>query len=624
MARILLFLSLFLFSGTLMVAQTSLGGKVVDEETGEVILFGSVALFKNGVLVAGTETDFDGNYNFSNIDPSTYDVEASYVGYSAQRITGVTVLAGKANKLDINLGVGVTLTEVVVTEYRAPLIEQDNTTQGAIITSEQIKNLPTRNINALAATSAGLSSADEGDAVSVRGSRSNATDYYVDGIRVQGNLIPESEIDQLQIITGGIEAQYGDVTGGIISITTKGPSSKFSGGLEMETSQYLDDYNNSLVGFNLSGPILKNKNEESVLGFRLSGRYTYREDDDPSAVDIYRISDAKLAEIEANPIIDVNGGPQVAADYLLDDGSVDVLQAQPFEEFTRYDLTAKIDARLSKAIDITFTGATSLVQDRFTPGEGSVSDINWRLLNSHNNPIDFDRTFRGNFRFRHRLGGGSSYAQDEGGETNQKSSVIQNAVYILQGSYEKQLYDEFDHRLWQNRGAPMPFLENLSGQDINYFDYGYVGNFDIEWIPTFTEEFDLETFSFFASHSDYLQVLRGYTPGTVNPVLANYNNFLGDFPEGETLNSQIGNALVFSGGTGPGAALNRTAFIAPNGLISDVFTQSWNFHRNVGTVYNRVRKENDDIYTFNANASFDFLPGGSDKGRHTIQIGIFI
>jgi outer membrane receptor for ferrienterochelin and colicin len=53
---------------------------------------------------------------------------------------------------------------------------------------------------------------------------------------VVSNLIPESEIDQLQVITGGIEAQYGDVTGGIISITTKGPSNAFSGGVEVETS----------------------------------------------------------------------------------------------------------------------------------------------------------------------------------------------------------------------------------------------------------------------------------------------------------------------------------------------------------------------------------------------------
>lgn len=622
MARYLLLICSLLLTATVVFGQTSLSGKVTDADSGEAILFGSVAIYKNGVLVTGTETDLDGNYNFSNIDPGNYDVEVSYVGYQSQKVTGVQVFAGKANKLDIELGGsgGIVLDEVVVVEYKVPLIEQDNTTSGAVITSDQIKNLPTRNINALAATSAGLATADEGDAVTVRGSRSNATDYYVDGIRVQGNLIPESEIDQLQVITGGIEAQYGDVTGGVISITTKGPSNKFSGGIEAESSNFLDPFNQNLVGFNLSGPILKKSSGESILGFRLSGRYTYQEDDDPTAVDVYRVSDEKLAELEANPVINIGGNPFVAADFLMDDGSVETLDAQPFEEYTRYDLTAKIDARLSEAIDITFTGAFSMEEDRFTPGEANRTGANWRLLNSHNNPIDFDRTFRGNFRFRHRLGG-SSFAQDGEGDNAKKASVIQNASYVLQAGYEKKLYDRFDHNIWQNAGGQIPFMENLTGDQVNYFDYGYVGNFDIDWIPTFQPTFNPETYMVDLVHTDYLQVLRGYTPGTVNPVLANYNNAMENITPGETINGQLGDFFV-SGVSDIDNLISRASFFAPNGRITDVFTDSWNFHTNVGSVSNLVRKENDDIYTFNANTSFDLVPGGSDQGRHTIQLGI--
>jgi hypothetical protein len=74
------------------------------------------------------------------------------------------VIAGKANKLDINyVQLGSILDEIVVVDYKVPLIEQDNTTSGGVITSDQIKNLPTRNINALAANTAGLAVADEGD-----------------------------------------------------------------------------------------------------------------------------------------------------------------------------------------------------------------------------------------------------------------------------------------------------------------------------------------------------------------------------------------------------------------------------------------------------------------------------
>ncbi|HRW76250.1 MAG TPA: carboxypeptidase regulatory-like domain-containing protein, partial [Saprospiraceae bacterium] len=150
--------------------QSSLAGKVLDD-TGEPAISASIALYKGGALVTGVLTDFDGNYSFSNIDPGTYDVEASYVGLSTQRVNGVVVFAGKANKLDFELTAGVNLDEVIVTDYRVPLIEQDNTTRGGIKTGEEIRNLPTKNIIALAATTAGLSTQDEGRAVNIRGSR---------------------------------------------------------------------------------------------------------------------------------------------------------------------------------------------------------------------------------------------------------------------------------------------------------------------------------------------------------------------------------------------------------------------------------------------------------------------
>ncbi|MCB9040000.1 MAG: TonB-dependent receptor [Lewinellaceae bacterium] len=587
MARFLLLFFSLLITGAGAYAQTTLQGKVTDQETGEPILFGSVALYKNGVLTTGTETDFDGNYNFTELDPGTYDVEVSYVGYAKQRTTGVKALAGKANRLDIELTpAGVVLDEVVVTEYRVPLVEQDNTTQGAVITSDQIKNLPTRNINALAATTAGLASADEGDDISVRGSRDNATDYYIDGIRVRGNLIPESEIDQLQVITGGIEAQYGDVTGGIISITTKGPSSQFSGGIEAETSRFTDPFDQSLLGFNFSGPILQRTEADgsrtSILGFRVAGRLTDQLDDDPTAVNVYRIKDDALAQLEANPVIEVGGNQLVAADFLTNE-DVNVLDYQPFEDYQRYDLTAKIDARLSDAIDLTFTGAFNREENRFTPNEDSRTLANWRVLNSHNNPIEFDRTYRGNFRFRHRLGGATS--EDD---RSSKGALIQNASYTLQFGYEKELYDHYDFN-----------------HEENWFDYGYIGRFDQEWVPTFSGITVDSMGNLVRTHLDYRQVLTGYEPDpNINPVLAAYNNPLSAGEDG-TLPATI------------------DGFNTINGRTIDVYNNSWNFHTNVGTVYNRNRKQDNDTYTFQARASFDLVPGGSDQGRHNIQLGVW-
>ena len=582
-------------------AQTSLSGKITDEASNEPLIFCTIGLFKNEVPAASGETDLDGNYSFSNLDPGTYELLVSYTGYQQQKITDVVILAGKANRLDVKMtdNGGVVLDEIVVVEYRAPLVEQDNTTSGAVITSDQIRNLPTRNINALATTSAGLSSSDEGGSVTVRGSRPDATDYYIDGMRVQGSLIPESEIDQLQVITGGIEAKYGDVTGGIISITTKGPSNSFRGGLEVETSNFFDAYDNTLVGFNVSGPILKNSADAAVLGFRLAGRYTNRVDDDPPGIDVFRIKDEKLAELQANPIIDIGGNPFVAADFLTQD-DVDAVEAKPFENQERIDLTAKLDAQITKSIDVTFTGAYSNNENQFTPNlSNPFVDDGWRVLNSHNNPFRRNETIRGNFRFRHRLGNSSLSSTN-----NQKNKAIRDFTYILQGGYEKRFRDVADER-----------------HQFNYFDYGHIGNFDIEWIPTFTEVTDPITQVSLLTHTDYRQVLRGYTPGASNPVLANYNNALNvDFDNGEPLNSQILNYLITNSGPDEGL-LARDGFYAPNGNISNVFTKSWNFHANVGTVFNQAQQLEDDIITFNANASFDWVPGSSDQGRHHIEVG---
>ncbi|NRB63458.1 MAG: TonB-dependent receptor [Saprospiraceae bacterium] len=569
-------------------AQTSLAGKVIDGTTNEPVVFGTVAIYKNGVLTLGTETDLNGNYNFPDVDPGTYDVEASYVGFQSQRITGVKVLAGKATRLDFNIEAGVLINEVVVTEYKVPLIEQDNTTSGAVLTGENIRNLPTRNINALAATSAGLATADEGGAINVRGSRSNATDYYVDGLRVTGNLLPESEIEQLQVITGGVEAQYGDVTGGIISITTKGPSNKFAGGVEIESSQLTDPYNWNLIGFNASGPILRNKKGQSILGFRVAGRYQDRLDDDPPATDIFQVREDRLTVLQDNPIIDRSGNLVVAADYFNDD-DVNILNYNPNEESSRIDLTAKIDARLSPSIDVSFTGTFTDNQNRATPG-------GWQVYNSHNNPNTANSTYRGNFRFRHRLGRSGLSAENTG---QNGGSIIQNASYTLQVGYEKNQSENFDDR-----------------HGFNYFDYGYIGDFDIEWVPTFSfnENGVLQ-------HTDYRQVLRSYTPSTINSVLANYNKALGELDNGEGINASIGD-FILSDVFNNAAVFSRDNFIATNGFIRPQFSNSYGFHTNVGSVFNRAQRGDNDLYTFNGRINFDLVPGGSDKGRHNIQLGV--
>ena len=602
MIRIILLSLLFVFGGTIAYGQTtSLSGKLTDKDTGEAVMFANVAIYKNGVLVTGVETDLDGNYYFANMDSGKYDIESSFIGYATVRLEDVVVYAGESNSVDLTIseGGGVDLDIIEVISYKEPLIRQDETTQGNIVTADEIKNLPTRNINGLAATSAGVGSSDDGADLNIRGGRTDATVYYIDGVQVRGNLIPESEIDQLQVITGGVDASYGDVVGGVISITTKGPSAKFGGGIEYETSEPFDNYGYNLLRGNISGPLLKKKfedgSEKSIIGFRVSGQYRKQADDDAPALPVFVVKDDVRAALEANPVIATGTGGFMAAAENLTDDDVDALDFRPNEDNERVDLTAKIDARITDNIDVTLSGTYNNEDNLFTPGYGSSLTASgrgntswgapWTTFNSQNNPLSQDQRIRGNFRFRHRL---SSQATSQANGEEVKPSVIQNASYILQLGYERQDVEVGD-----------------SGHGDNFFNYGHIGQFDFDFVPAYGDSDYSGAIpnplnpNISTGHIDYQRMFTGYTPGTTNPVLANYNNLVVD-------------------------PATENEFLAINGEFnnSDV-TNVWNFHDNVGAVYNLYQKRNREFLTFNVSSNFDIVPDGkSEKGRHSLQFGI--
>lgn len=172
--------SLFLLLFTLnSFAQSALSGKVTDANTGEPILFGDVVVYRNGALITGEQTDFDGNYIISPMDPGTYEIVFKYVGYTDVKVEGFIVLADKEMILDASISKGVSLECVVVRAYKVPLIEQDNTTQGASIMSkkessanrQKRSNQATTNITGIISQTAGAGSSD----ISIRGSRKTKT-----------------------------------------------------------------------------------------------------------------------------------------------------------------------------------------------------------------------------------------------------------------------------------------------------------------------------------------------------------------------------------------------------------------------------------------------------------------
>ena len=552
------------------MAQTVLQGKVVDD-TGEALIGATVKVLKGTDLARGTITDYEGNFRV-NLDAGTYSVEVSYTGYQTSRTDGVRVLTNQLNFLDLVLGNSV-LTEVVITQYKVPLIEQDKTQGGQTLTSEQIRNLPTRSVNAIVATTAGVTSVDGGE-VNIKGSRSNATNYYIDGIRVYGNSVPPvQDIEQLQVITGGLGAEYGDVTGGVISVITKGPASEYHGAVEVENSYGLDPYGWLLANANLSGPLLKRKGENgattTVVGFRLSGQYLAQKDDDPPATPIYRPKASVLENLEANPLSRQNGNIVNTAEQLTND-SIDVLDFRPYEKRRDIDLTGKLDFRVTDNIDFSVTGTYRDVQNQFTPA-------GWGILNSPYNPTANSSRWRTLARFRHRLG--SNEAQKE---ASNKIS-ISNASYQLQFGFERANTDQADQRHGQRM-----------------FDYGYIGRFGFDFIPTFgLDPNDPNRIV----HNDNLEAFTGFQQGyesngqtiVPNQTLVNYNAFA--------------NEEIFS------------SYLNQNGRFAGAFDDVWSgMYSNIGQSFNRIEKSENDVITIMASASFDLKLGRS--GTHNIQFGL--
>lgn len=120
-----------------------------------------------------------------------------------------------------------------VIAYRVPLILKDGGASGTTITREDIARMPLRTAYEAASTVGGVNTFDDQYGLHIRGSRANQTGYYVDGMRVNSlDGIPKAFIQNVQVITGRLPANYGDATGGVVIVEGKSARS-----VEIERSQ---------------------------------------------------------------------------------------------------------------------------------------------------------------------------------------------------------------------------------------------------------------------------------------------------------------------------------------------------------------------------------------------------
>ncbi len=501
--------------------QSGIKGKVLDTDSGEPLPFVNVVVLRNGVQVTGASTDFDGNYFIKPLDPGTYSVSATFTGYKPVQINGVRVNANQLAFLDVKMASSVTELDIVeIVEYKVPLISKDKTTSGGTVTSEDLLRMPGRSASAIASTVGGVFSQDDGGSgLNIRGSRSDANYYFIDGIKVRGSSnLPQSAIEEVQVMTGGVPAQYGDVTGGVISITTKGPSSVYFGGVEFATSGFatddgaagLDRFGYNLAEFSLAGPLVMKKDDEGkptepLLGFFISGNYTSNVDSRGGVVGSWQATDATMDNISENPLRFFTGGTGTVqnAEYLrLND--FEKVRTRPNVSNRTVNFTGKIDVNTGKTTNLTIGG-------QFNNNLSNNYLFNNSVYNSHHNPESSNTLWRAYARFTQRF----LNAED----TEESSSVIKNAYYTVQVDYSQTRYQIGDKE---------------HADDL--FRYGYYGEFkrfqerDYSFGPVFDSIYDGTKHGFSQDtvafegifQQTFTDTLIGFTPSDMNYHAAQY------------------------------------------------------------------------------------------------------
>lgn len=564
--------------------------KLLDKSNKETIPFANVIVETGGIQSGAGTTNMDGEVIIKPLNPGKYNVRATYVGYQQVEIKDVILTVGKTAYLNIEMQQGTDLPEVEVIEWKKPLIDPD-TKSGGTVTAEEYRNMATKNISSVASTTAGVYQADEGTALNVRGARSEGTAYYVDGQKVIGSsAVSQASVAQVTTIVGGTPAEYGDAVGGVISITTKGPESRYAGGLELNSSglgekngnsRGLDAFGYNFVGFSLSGPILFKKDssqfKKSLLGFSISGQVTMEKDPSPPAKGFYQIKQDKLDELRNDPVRhNPNGNGYVLNSQYITASDLERIKARNNVDTRGMILNAKIQYQPTVNLGVTL---------------GASMDYNTRknfiyqnaLFNYENNPRIINHTYRAYAKITQKFNTGNQDEQEK------SSSLIKNAYFTLQGSFTR--------------------LTQKSRHDVhgeNFFDYGYVGKFEQTRKPAYIlEERTVYDFNgdgipdskFAFWQNGYTDVSYKFTASDKNPYATAYTQQFYNITDPQF----IRNIFDVENGLGLG-----------NGDQPQSVYSIWN---NTGTKSNLYTKLQNDQFRIFSNFSADIKD-------HAIQLGV--
>lgn len=209
-----------------------IAGRVTDKTTREALI-GANVMIKG--LTIGAATDVQGQYFILNVPPGTYTLAFSMLGYESVTNTGVTVIVDRTTTINLALTPALIEGEEVNIVAERPVVDKDLTASEQIVASGVIEKSGARTIKDVLETQPGNFSDNSmlawqrGRTRSyVRGSSAVQAVYMIDNISVNSGLVSDnysgfntSTIEQISVLTGGYNAEYGEGRSEVVNIVTK-------------------------------------------------------------------------------------------------------------------------------------------------------------------------------------------------------------------------------------------------------------------------------------------------------------------------------------------------------------------------------------------------------------------
>ena len=235
------FITIFGFSTAFGGTTGKITGRVIDKATGEPLIGSNVIL--EGTRL-GAATDTDGRYFILNIPPGTYSIKTRMIGFTPTIVTEVKVSIDFTTRIDFELTISVVELGGVEIIASASIIRMDLTSTRAVIGTEAISEMPVESFDEILELQAGIVRGSD-NKIHIRGGRASEIIYLIDGIPVNDPYsneisveVDNDAIQELQVISGTFNAEYGRAMSGVVDIVTKSGGSKLSGNI----SGFFGDY----------------------------------------------------------------------------------------------------------------------------------------------------------------------------------------------------------------------------------------------------------------------------------------------------------------------------------------------------------------------------------------------